>query len=183
MEENKENNNLKDEDKSGSWISRFIKRHIIVLLLVLAIIVVFIWSNFRINSIERSHEKQLNQLVSDYDASIDSLTVTNMKQTTKVFSWAVRSEMLRENTEQVNHFFNDFVKEPGIIKVQLIEPEDYAIIISTDKRDEGNVVDDEYLYRVDELTTELDADRIEFINPVMGLDRKLGILVIKMEMD
>lgn len=178
-----ETNQSNEKAKSGGWVKNFIFKHKFVLFLILVIIVVFAWSLIRMNSLERSYERQITELVSDYETRVDSLTVANMRLTTRVFTWAIRSEMLRDNTEQVNHFFNDFIRIPAITKVQLIEPETFEIILSTDRKDRGNIVEDINLYDKNELVVEARVDDVLYINPVMGLDTKLGILAITMKME
>ncbi len=180
MEENKKENHPSDEQKKENFFSKFIKKHILVLILILIIIGVFLYSMIRVSTLESRHEKQTSELITEYNAKIDSVTFSNMKLTVRVFTWAVRSEMIRENTEQVNHFFSEFIKEPKVIKIQLISHDVSEVLISTDIKDEGKLVDDKD-YLVNTLHTKVEPEGIKFINPVMGMDKKLGVLVVVME--
>ncbi len=181
MQEKKEDSYSNEEQKNKNIFLSFIKKHIVVLVLVLIIIGVFLYSMIRVNMLERAHEKQTDELISEYNVKIDSLTISNMKLTARVFTWAIRSEMIRENREEVYHFFSNFIKEPKVTNIQLIDPDSFEVMLSTDKKDEGVVVENKDLYDIDELFIKTDPASVKFINPVMGLDRKLGILVIKMD--
>lgn len=181
MKDKKEDNYSKEEHKSENFFLKLIKKHIVVLILVLIIIGVFLYSMVRVNMLERQYEKQTDKLISEYNVKIDSLTISNMKLTARVFTWAIRSEMIRENREEVYHFFGDFIKEPKVTNIQLIDPDSFEVMLSTDKKDEGVVVENKDLYDIDELFIKTEPAFVKFINPVMGLDRKLGILVIKMD--
>lgn len=180
MEENKEGFNSSKEQKDESFIMRFIKKNIFALILILIIIIVFLYSIIRVNILERNHERETERLISEYEVKIDSLTIDNMKLTTRVFTWAVRSELIRQNKEQVDHFFSDFIREERVFKIKLIDPETHKVSLSTDKKDVGSIPDNIELFKVDELTVISEEDYTKFINPVMGLDRKVGILVIYM---
>ncbi|MBP8793481.1 MAG: hypothetical protein KBH29_09910, partial [Lutibacter sp.] len=83
----------------------------------------------------------------------------------------------RENSEQVNQFFNDFVKNEDIIKLQYINATTHEIQISTDKKDEG-VVNPTYK-DINEQTISQDSTSIELATPINGLNTKLGIFVMK----
>ena len=179
MKENKENHSA-EESKKDNFFIRFIKKHIVVFILLLIIIGVFLYSMIRVNILKSHHEKQTSELITEYNAKIDSVTFSNMKLTVRVFTWAVRSEMIRENTEQVNHFFSEFIKEPKVIKIQLISHDVSEVLISTDIKDEGKLVDDKD-YLVNALHTKIEPEGIKIINPVMGMDKKLGVLVVVME--
>lgn len=181
MAAKKEDNYTDEMHKSENIFVKFIKKHIVVLLLVLVIIGLFFYSMIRVNILERTHEEKTEKLITEHMAEIDSLVVSHMKLTVRTLTWAVRSELIRQNKEQVNHFFNDFIREPVVTKIKLIDPENYEIVLSTDKKDEGKVIDDKELYKVDELFTKIDSAEVKFINPVMGLDRILGILVIEIK--
>ena len=110
---------------------------------------------------------------------MDSLKVANYKLTSKVFSWAIRSEMLRNNNEQVDQFFLSFIKDPNVKKIQLINPDNAVVILSTDKKDEGQKIDIQKIYQTDSLTVVREDDILKIYNPIMGLNKKIGLLVIE----
>jgi hypothetical protein len=65
------------------------------------------------------------------------MRVKHLEFATEVFSWSVRSELLRENTENLNQLLTVFFKESGVDLVQLINPEDKMVVLSSDNKFEG----------------------------------------------
>lgn len=104
----------------------------------------------------------------------------------KPLIWSIRSEMLRGNMEQVNIFTTDLVREPNFQFIHLVDTEG-TIIVSTDKKLEGSkaegVIDPNQLL-VTEPTTYTDANLLMVVAaPVMGYDRKLGVLIFGYQQD
>ena len=157
-------------------LKQFFFKHIVSFLLLIILIVVYVWFNMKINTIEKNNTKQKQEIENTYTLKIDSIELSTIKLTSKVLSWAVRSELLRENTEQIDQFFNNFVKEKNINRVDLIEPVTGAIVKSTDKKLEGTMANGKMLNSVD--IVENDSSTLSLINPILGLDKTIGILVI-----
>ena len=169
------------EEEKASKILTFVRKHWFVLVLIVVIIILLLWAVIKIRIIENRSLKEKEQLVNVYELRMDSLHLMSMELTSKVFSWAIRSEMTRQNMEQVNQFFSAFVKEPGIRKIQLIDPVSKMVLLSSDKKDEGTIIEDPLILQA-EKTIHLSADTGErFISPVMGLDSRIGVLVIEFE--
>ena len=153
-------------------ILTFVKKHWFVFVLIVVIIILLLWALIKIRIVENRSLKEKDQLVNLYELSMDSLHLSNMELTAKVFTWAIRSEMTRQNMEQVNQFFSAIVKEPGIRKIQLIDPVSARVLLSSDKKDEGTIVEDTLVLQA-EKTIHLSSEAGErIISPVMGLDRK-----------
>lgn len=178
-------NNATPEKKSLSKSKKenkfrlFLLNHKVSVILVLAILVVFSWGAFKNYQLKRQFAKQQEELINSYESKMDSLKVANYKLTSKVFSWAIRSEMLRNNNEQVNQFFLSFIKDPNVKKIQLINPDNAMVVLSTDKKDEGQKIDMQKIYQTDSLTVVREDDVLKIYNPIMGLNKKIGLLVIE----
>ena len=86
----------------------------------------------------------------------------------------MRSELIRNNLEGVDILFNTFIKEPDIIKLTLVSELDRTVILSTDKKEQGEIYSDNVIFGISELTR--DGNRI--VVPVNGLSEKIGILVV-----
>ena len=104
-----------------------------------------------------------------------------MKYNVRVFSWAVRSELIRGNLEQVEQFFIEYLKIEDIVKVQLINPENNTISTSTDRKDNGELVYDKQIINAESIVIISNDDSYLLVNPIMGLDRKLGILLVEVK--
>jgi hypothetical protein len=133
----------------------------------------------RINSLESEYSVRTGTLKKEYALQIDSMKIANLQQTIKVFSWAVRSELNRSNFEEVNQFFLTFVREKDIRMINLINPENGEIILSTDKKNEGQIISDNQIMGVTDLTVLADSEQLKVVVPIMGLNIKNGVLVVE----
>ncbi|OFX28063.1 MAG: hypothetical protein A2033_05910 [Bacteroidetes bacterium GWA2_31_9] len=171
------NNYPKGIKKNKFW--GYILSHKLTISLIIIILVVFSWAKIKMYAMDEHFIKEKSELTTIYKSIIDSINITGMETTTKVFSWAIRSEMTRENIEQVNQFFLEFIKEPNIKKIQLINPHDSMIMISTDKKDEFTITSDSKILK----TNSQNVYEYEFnyliYTPIMGLNKKIGILAIE----
>lgn len=163
----------------SSRFGGFLMNHKMVFFLLITLIVFVLWAFIKMYIMNNQFEKQTSELKTRYENKIDSLTALKLELTSKTFAWAVRSELIRDNKEQVNQFFTAFIKEPGIIKVEFVDAFTSRITLSTDKKDEGMVFEDP-IALVTEKVIHLQNDSILTIySPVMGLNNKLGSLIIK----
>ncbi len=168
-------------EDSESKVLTFVKKHKFVFSLIVLIIIILLWAVIKIQIIEKRSSIEKEQLVILYEQRMDSLNLSNMELTSKVFSWAIRSEMTRMNMEQVNQFFSAFVKEPNIRKVLLIDPVTGKVLLSSDKKDEGTIIEDPIILQAEKSVRIIGETGDVIINPVMGLDTRIGVLVIEIE--
>ncbi len=166
------------QKKERGKIGAFILRHKMVFTLLLALLIVAIWALIKMSIMENDFEKQSLKMQSDYETKIDSLTARQLVLTSKVFSWAIRSELTRENKEQVNQFFLSFIKETGVTNVKLVAAITSKVILSTDKKDEGSIYSNPALLSDNPTYQRKDSTLLVFC-PVMGLNDKIGTLVIE----
>lgn len=65
--------------------------------------------------------------------------------------------------------------------VQLINPEDKMVILSTDKKYEGNPYSGDLNFEI-EKSTELKEDQcVQIITPEMGFTNKIGVLIVELK--
>lgn len=155
--------------KKNNW--KYVWNHKLVFFLLIIIIVGAVWASIEIFSLKRSFNKE-------------KLEITNrfVDETSRVFSWAIRSELLRDNKEQVNQFFMNLVKEPGYKKIQLIDASSSTVIISTDKKDEGATISDTTILNANNSKQLANGELVRSITPVMGLNSRIAVLVIDREL-
>lgn len=180
------------KNDSPNWFLAFIKKNIVSVLLALALIIVIIWFSAKSNMDNKQFEKEKTSLitqsknersalVSTYESEKDSLRLMNLEAAAKIFSWSVRSELLRNNTENLNQLVNAFVKESGADLVQLIDPETNKIILSSDKKFEGSEYPQKIDFGLKEPHTLKEDGGIKIITPIMGLNTALGILIVQID--
>ena len=172
---------LLQKKKGKGFLQFIISCKFFLLLLALTLLIVFIVFKVKMRNLENEYVVQKNQLINSYEIKIDSLNIANIELTVKTFSWAVRSELMRENMEQVNQLMNAFVQEPTIQNVKLIDQEDARIVISTNKKEEGQEFENKELLNTDRITAFRETSLIRIVTPIMGLNKKLGLLVVEAE--
>ncbi len=156
-----------------------IKKNPLSSVLLIALIACIIWANFRINSDKKQFEKDKIELTTKYELQIDSLELKNIEFSSKVFSWSVRSELLRKNVENLNQLFTVFVKESNANLIQLVNLDDNTITISTDKQYEGKSFVVPANVDLNEQRTVVSDSKTIIYTPVMGYTNKIGLLIVE----
>lgn len=174
-----ESNEASITPKKPSKIWEFIKKHKLNTALVAVILILLAWHYVSVFSLKSKFNKEKTTIETTYKLKLDSLNSSRLQLTAKTFSWAIRSELLRDNSEQVNQFFNDFIKNPDIEKLQFINAETNIIDISTDKKDEGTT--DSKFVNIADQTVSQDSTSIELATPITGLNTKMGVFVMKIK--
>lgn len=170
------------ENKSSNFFSRFLKKNFLTIFLLLALGGMYLWGSFKIKSITREHETETVRLIEMYNRKIDSVALANVQLSVKAFGWAVRGELMRGNMENIDQLLNSFVKENSIEQADLADPITQKIIKSTNKKDEGTAITNPAVLGTDkQITQSHDKLGYTIINPVMGLDSKIGILVVRIK--
>lgn len=161
-------------------LTDYIVNNKVVIALVFILIVVLIWFTVKINNKEKDFNNEKIELITHYESKIDSLQIKHLKFASEVFSWSVRSELLRENTENLNQLLTIFVQESGADLVQLINPEDKIVLLSSDKKYEGVVYEENLDFELKESQVIQESEKIKIITPVMGFNKEIGILLVEL---
>ena len=162
-----ENNSTHSPSTKNTSKWKFVWNHKLVFFLLLVIIAGGGWGAIQYYTLKRSFNNEKQHITSMF-----------VDETSKVFSWAIRGEMVRENRDQVNQFFMHLVKEPGFKKIQLIDTNNSTVIVSTDKKDEGSTVADTTILNANVPKQITNNGLIRSITPVMGLNARIAVLVI-----
>lgn len=165
--------------KKESIFLKFLWRHKMTTFLVLVIGVLLVWSYFKISGLENDFAIEKQELIADYEVRLDSLNSDRLLLTATTLSWAIRGELLRENNEQINQYFNEFVKNPDVLGLQLINPESSVIEISTDKKNEGST--NSAYNKIDAQFVKKDSANIKIVTPITGLNQKAGIFIMDLK--
>jgi hypothetical protein len=155
-----------------------------IIILCLLIVVpsgIYLWKQSEISKLKKQHETEINQIKTDAGKTIADNNKKSMETLTRVFAWAVRSEMLRNNLEQVNTYMTDLVKTADLNDISAIKP-DGIVVLSTNKKFEGNAYPGfvaTELNNINEVVSRNDANgNIMSVCPIMGLDNRMGTIVI-----
>jgi hypothetical protein len=153
-------------------------------ILIALLVCMFIWKDIAIRNMEKTMEAQRAKLLEKSQQAITSKTRDLLRLTTIPLVWAVRREMINENYGQINEYLNRFVKEPGIKQI-LVVKSDGTIAVATDKKMEGapfSSLFPQELIEQNEISISDDGKgNIRVMAPIMGLDAKLGLLIMMYE--
>jgi len=167
--------------KRGSKLSAFLKRKKAFISLCIALIVAIVWFMIQLRVNESHFNKEKAQLIHHYEITIDSLQIRHLTFATEVFSWSVRSELLRNNAENLNQLLTEFVKESGADLVQVINPANNVILLSSDKKFENITYTGLLPKDFKETVSIKDEEEVKIFTPVMGFNSMIGILLVVRE--
>jgi len=94
-------------------------------------------------------------------------------------AWSVRKELIKQNYEQIDEYFNQLVKRKGFGLIMLVDPSG-TVRVSTDRKIQGSSFYLRYPgYRLDAPGTvsyRVREGESLYLVPVMGLNEKIGTI-------
>ncbi len=160
------------------------KYWVVIIVLLVAMGGMFLWKTIANKKLRQEQTAQQQQW-----AEVTRQTITeNARQFLRLAAiplvWAIRSEMLKENYEQINEFLIEFVKEAHIQQI-LVAKTDGKVVVATDKKKEGapfaSLFPGAFLEK-NQTTVADDANgNIIVVSPIMAFNRKLGIFLMVYE--
>ena len=169
--------NVKTEKPKPS----FLRKNIVPIILLVILIAGFAYFSIKINNSENRFKEEKTQMITKYETEKDSLKITQLEFASTVFSWSVRSELMRNNTENLNQLLTVFVKKSGAELVQLIKPENNVVLLSSDKKFEGLPYNKKLDNNLSTTMVLKEEGLVRIITPVMGLNNKIGVLVVEVK--
>lgn len=164
--------------KHSSMLGAIMKSNKAIAVLILLLFVVIVWSMIQVRINESRFNKEKAQLIERNEIVIDSLKNEHLAFVSEVFSWSVRSELLRDNTENLNQLLTVFVKESGADLVQVINAADHTILLSSDKKFENTTYLGPFPDDVTETVRTDEQGVLKLFTPVMGFSSMMGILLV-----
>lgn len=162
-------------------VLNFFKRNIVAV--VLAILILLLYTSFRVKIANNTKhfENEKMQLITQYEAERDSLQIKSLEFASSVFSWSIRSEMLRNNMENLNQLVTEFVQKSDANLVQIIDPETRMVILSSDKKFEGIEYEKEMNFEINHPLVIKEDQNISIITPIMGFSNRIGVLIVEVK--
>ncbi|WP_017258747.1 hypothetical protein [Pedobacter arcticus] len=148
-------------------------RWIIILILLVVGVGTYFYQQYRLGQVKK-------YLIIEADSALVNQNRAMLKMSAKPLVWAVRSEMLRNNLDEINVFNTDLVKEKNVMEVTLLNAVG-KIINSTDKKLEGTMAQDVYMSYLKTDSVEvltLSDSTARLVAPVMGYQSKLGVIIL-----
>lgn len=156
-------------------------KNIFVLSIFGLLVILFLWKTIQYNRLEKRMTREKEQIINQSLAFTTNQEKTFLLLFSKPFSWAVRTQMLRNNLDEVNDYFNQLIKEDRFEQISLIDNEG-VIEVCTNKKIEGESAEAFFGgFSYDAFSTELQnvgGDTILISTPVLGYDKRLGTIVI-----
>lgn len=194
-----EENNMEELDKntnrevitqkSASEIQASKTKKTILILIgvaLLLLLILWIWKAMEIKGMQKAFSKSKIELHEKASKKLVQNNEIHLKLLAKPMIWALRTEMMQGNLNQVNLYLNDLVKEKNFQSIAVAN-EEGNIISSTNKKEEEmpftSISKEKYLTS-NETSIENEGDSILIMtSPIMGFNNRLGTLYIKYGVD
>lgn len=159
---------------------------VIIGVALLLLLILWIWKAIEIKGLKRDFETSKVELHEKASKKLVSNNEVHLKLLAKPMIWALRTEMMQGNWNQVNLYLNDLVKENSFQSIAVAN-EEGIIVASTNKKEEEmpftSISKAEYLTS-NETSVENQADSVLIMtSPIMGFNNRLGTLYIKYGID
>lgn len=157
----------------------------LVLILVIVSAGMYLWGYFKVKEMEKTVKEKEMVMVERAQLMVNENAQNLLKATALPLVWAIRKEMIRGNFEQINEYMERLVQEKGFKTILLVDAS-LKILLSTDKSMQGHRFADYYpveILQVNDISISADSFNIRVIAPVMGLDSRLGTLVIEYQLE
>jgi hypothetical protein len=145
----------------------------IIFALILTSVVIYFYKNYQISETKR-------EITVKADSIIKIQNATLLKALSKPLIWSTRTELLKQQIDNLDILNSDLVKEKNILSINVVDI-DGIIINSTNKKLEGSIAPDNYKEYLATDTTKVERvnDSLTLvIAPVMGYQSKLGVIIL-----
>lgn len=157
---------------------------ILSVILLIALGWVYFSSQAEKKAIKKDYQEKLTTLEKDFHEFTRNSSESNFMMVAQTFSWAVRKEMLAENLDPINNYFNILVKYPEVKELFLTDPQG-KILLSTNKKYQDKrfslLYDGKMLKHDKTKALSMDNKSLFIVSPVFGYESRMGTLVIKVD--
>ncbi len=162
--------------KKPSFLARF-KTFLILALSVLAI-GLYLYKEMQVKRTAKQYELQQEKMKIEVSNFVSEENELFLRLLMKPFVWAVRSEMLKNNYDQIDNYIRDIVKDPHFETIAVADTAG-IILLCSNKKLEGEKLKNKFT-KVDVNAPQIriyDHNNVlEVITPIMGFDQRLGSL-------
>lgn len=152
------------------------KEFIAPVILLVVLLITILYYNIKVSTLESNFQEEKQEYQEKFTEQMEGLKLDHAYDVSWIFSWSVRSELLRDNKEQVSMLLNQFVKTSIVSTVSMINSEG-VIELSTDKNLEGNDYEDQTRL-IDPAKT---VENNLLIIPLTGINETIGYLEVRFE--
>lgn len=145
------------------------------------IAIILVWKSIQIKNIRNEEQARREQLRSDAIQAVMQSHKDHLRLLARPYVWSIRQEMMRGNTNQLNVYANEMIREKNFRNI-VVANDKGIIISSTNKRFEGqgfaSVGNTSYLSSDSTIVEAINDSVIVMSSPVMGFNNRLGTLMI-----
>lgn len=185
--EENENGELAKPNKKKKFLKWVLKHKQLstILFLLLVILLQYGWGKLRINKMQKDFETEKKALDAKYELHEKNSLEKQLKLIALPFSWAVRSELLSQNSKQIEHYAKIMIKQPGFKDI-LVASSDDKILVTTDLNYKDKSIDVFFPFEFTEpkeirLYPNPKKDEIIVVAPITASKAKLGMLIFSFE--
>ena len=158
------------------------RRPVLITLIIALVLIgaIWVWKSLTISKLKEKAATEQLALKKQASDRIMKTHSEHLKLLAKPFVWALRTEMLQGNLNQVNLYMSDMVKEPNVQRI-IIANEKGIIIASTNKKDEGQpfaTIAKDAPVAPEQATVVAAGNLLTMTSPIMGFNNRLGTLLI-----
>jgi cytoskeletal protein RodZ len=174
---------IKSHDEVDNPTKRADRKKLLITILVALVLLatLWLWKNIQINNERKEAERKNEMLQERASGLITNAHKEHLKLLAKPYVWAVRTELLKGNINQVNLYANEMVKEKNFQNI-VVANDKGVIISSTNKKNEGqpftSVGKPNYLTSDTTTVENINDSILVMSSPVMGFNNRLGTMMI-----
>ena len=159
----------------GRWLL------ISVLLVISAVAALWIGKQIELRNLRNESAEMQQRLERDTKQEIIQSHEHHLRLFAKSFSWAVRTEMMSNNVNQINLYAKEMIKEKNILSIMVLNATG-KIICSTNQKWEGRdfstIGNASYLQSDSTIVDNINDSILIMSSPVMGFNNRLGTLIV-----
>lgn len=152
----------------------------VVGLLAFLLVGVLAWKALTVRRLEGQLETEKTQASETRRQALASQADAMLRLAALPLGWAVRTEMIKENFDQIDDYFRLFVKEPGVKRILLVDKSE-QVRLATDRKLEGqpaaSLVSASALQAIN-VVLEESGDSIRMAVPIMAFDSRIGVMIL-----
>jgi hypothetical protein len=152
----------------------------LVTALVLLPLGVYVWRALTVRALEHRMDAQKTEMSEARRQALKLQARDMLRLSARPYAWAIRSEMLKGNLNQIDDYLRQFVREPGVRSLVLIG-KDGKVLLASDRKLETQSADalaSKAIRTATEVVIEEPGDFIRMGVPIMGFDERMAILVV-----
>ncbi len=168
----------KNQKPARSWAARLLLYAVFIL--ILAVLGMYGWKVLAARNLEEKLELQRTEMAQERGQALEAQARAMLHLTALPLAWAVRTEMMRGDLGQIEDYFGDFVREPGILSVLLIDKEN-QVAVATNRKYETLRADSmvsRSIQDAESVVVEKSDSTLRLGVPIMSFNEKIGILVV-----